>query len=116
ELQVAGADLQGRGGAVPGHVEQLAGGLLHRGPAELETARAAGAAALGDEVSIAPLDGDLLDRDAQLVADQHRPHGDMTLAVRGGASQDGGGPVRVNLDGAVLVRAAGLAAGSGDLH
>ena len=78
----AGRGLEGGGRPLAGHVEQLAGRLLDGRAAELERARAAGAAALGDQVGVAPLDGDLLDRDAELLADEHRPHRLVALAMR----------------------------------
>ena len=49
---------------------------------------------------------ELVDRDAKLLAGEHRPHGLVALAVAGGPGENGGGAVRVHLDGAVLVRAA----------
>ena len=55
ELQVGGAGLELVRGALPGHLDQLLGGLPHRGAAVLQAARAAGAAALGDQVGVAPL-------------------------------------------------------------
>ena len=49
--------------------------------------------------------GDLLDRDAELVAGDHRPGGRVALPVRGGAGQHGGGAVGVHLDAGVLLGA-----------
>src|SRR5262249_52279813 len=72
-------------------------------------------AAPGHQVGITPLDGDLLDRDAKLLAGEHRPYRGVALAVRGGTGEDGGRAVGVDLDGAVLVWPASLAAGPGDL-
>src|SRR5499427_384910 len=82
----------------------------------LQAARAAGAAALGDQVGIAPLHGDLVNGDAELVTGQHRPHGGVALPVRGGAGEDRRAAVGVDLDGGVLPRAALLHSRAGDLH
>ena len=64
EAQVGGAGLEHVGGPFPGHLDQLLRGLAHRRAALLQAARAAGAAALGDQVGVAPFQRDLVDRDA----------------------------------------------------
>ena len=116
EDQVGGVGFQLAGGTLPGYVEQLAGGLLDGRAALLQAARAAGAAALGDQVGVAPPHRDLVDRDAELVAGQHGPYRDVTLAVRGRPGQDGGAAVGMDLDRGVLPRPALLRARAGDLH
>ena len=88
---------------LPGERHQLLGGLLDRGAALLQAARTERAHAVRHEVGVAVLHGDPLDRDAGLVAGQHRPGGGVPLAVRRGAGQDGGGAVRVDLDVGDLV-------------
>ena len=66
-------------------------------------------AAARDQVGVAVLDGDLLDRDAELLAGEHRPGRRVALPVRRGAGEHGGRAVRVHLDRGVLARAAATA-------
>ena len=87
------------------------GRLVHRRAAELQRARAAGAAAAADEVGVAVDEPDPVDRDAGLVADDHRERRLVALAVGGRAGAHRRRAVVVDLDGAEL---AGAAAG-GDL-
>ena len=54
-------------------VDQLAGGLVHGGAAVLQRARTHRAAALGDEVGVAPDDVDPVHRDAGLLVGEHAP-------------------------------------------
>ena len=116
EDQVGRVGFQLVGRPLPGHVDELPRGLLDRRAALLQAAGAAGAAALGDQVGVAPFQRDLVDRDAELVAGEHRPHGGVALAVRRRPGQDGGAAVGVDLDGSVLAGVTRFGSGAGDLH
>ena len=80
--QVVGGHLQPIGCQFLRPLDEFAGGLLHRCAALLQTARTARPATLGDEIGVAPENRDPVDRDAGLVAGEHRPHRRVTLAVR----------------------------------
>ena len=75
---------------------------MHGRAAELQRPRTAGAAAAADEVGVALHEADPLDRDAGLVADDHRERGLVALSVRGRAGPHRGRAVVVDLDGAEL--------------
>ena len=108
---VGDVGLEQVGGQPLGLLDEGLGRLVHGRPAELQRARAAGAAALGDEVGVAVDEADLLHRDAGLVVDEHGERRLVALPVGERAGPHGGRAVVVDLDGAEL---AGPAAG-GDL-
>jgi hypothetical protein len=116
EDDVVRLGLQQVGRALAGQLDQLPAGLLDGGAAVLQAARPGRPAADRDQVGVPVQHGDPLHRDAQLLADQHRPRGRVPLAVRGGPGEHGDAAVRVDLDGGVLVRSAGLHRRPGDLH
>ncbi len=66
-------------------LDQFAGRVPHRRTSVLQRTRTHRAAALGHQVGIAPYDVDLVHGDAGLLAGEHAPRGDVTLAVGGGA-------------------------------
>ena len=72
--------------------------LEHRGAAELHRARAAGATATRDERGVGLHVADLLHRHAELVGDDLRERGGVTLAVRRRARLDRDPAVVVHLD------------------
>ena len=85
-------------------LDQQLGRLVHGRAAELQRARAAGAAARRDEVGVAVDEADAVDRDAGLVGDDHGERRLVALAVGGRAGAHGGRAVVVDLDGAELAR------------
>src|SRR5690606_22215179 len=112
DLEVADVRLEQVGRALLGDLHQLARRLVHRDAAGLQAPRAHRARTARDQVGVAVLDGDLLDRDAEVLAREHGPRRRVALAVRGGPGEHGDRPVRVHLDRGVLAE---LAA-AGDLH
>ncbi len=58
---------------------------MHGSAALLQRARTHGAAANGNQIGIAPDNIDVVHVDTRLFGCNHRPRGDMTLAVRGSA-------------------------------
>ena len=70
---------------------------MHGRAAELQRARAAGAAAAADQVGVDRDEADPLDRDAGLGADDHRERRLVPLAVGRGAGHDGRRAVVVDL-------------------
>ena len=71
-------------------LDQLDGGLVDGRPALLQRARAHRPAADRHEVGVAPHELELVDRDAGLVAGDHRPRRVVALAVRRRAGVDDG--------------------------
>ena len=112
--EVVDVRLQQVGRPLLGHLHQLARRLVDGHAAGLQAARAHRARAARDEVGVAVLDGDLLDRDVEVLAREHRPGRRVPLPVRGGAGEHGDRAVGVHLDrGALLERPA---AGDLDEH
>ena len=99
-------------GQTLGLVDQRFGRLHHCRAPELQRTRAAGAAAAADEIGVHRLQPDAVDRDAGLVAHDHRERSLVALTVRRGAGHHGGRAVGVHFDGAVLAGASTC----GDLH
>ena len=98
EHDVGLVGLEQRCGQLLGLLDQLDRRLVDRGAALLQRARPHRAAALGHEVGVAPDQGDLVHRDAGLVAGDHRPRRVVALTVRRGAGVHERGPVVLHLD------------------
>ena len=103
---VGDVGLEQVGGEPLGLLDEQLGRLVDGRAAELQRARAAGAAAGRDEVGVAVDEADAVDRDAGLVVDDHGERRLVALAVGERAGAHGGRAVVVDLDGAELLGAA----------
>ena len=112
QIQVVLGGLEHPGRDAASLVLDLARGLVHGRPAELQRPRGERADADRDQVGVAVDHRHLVHRDAQFVLHEHGPRGVVALAVRGTAGVDGRGAVVVDGEAGGLPR---LRVNGGDL-